>query len=768
MQISNSILRFPLTIIALTLALVAPLSAGAYDFKSGGLCYNINSDGKSVTVTYENENAPRYTNLNGALNLPTSVKNGGKTYSVTTIGNNAFAGCTGITSLNIPNSITAVGDYAFRDCEGIATVTVGNSARSWGDYVFLYCSGLTTINWNVPDGVSFTIGGGTGLLPYGNPFYQAYNIKTVVFGNNVKRIPSCFCRNFSNLTSVTIPSSVTNIGTWAFAYCKSLQKVTIPAAVDSIGYEAFRGCENLATLTIPTSLTYIGNGAFYGTAWFNNQPDGVVYAGNMAYGYKGTMPANTSITLKDNCIGLACKAFASQTNLKSITLNKNIKYFNWNGSTFDGCTGLTTVNWNVESCDDFTSGTTPFKGLTGITNFNFGNSVKYIPAFLCYGLSGITAVNIPKSVTEVGNDAFYNCYGMTRVNISDLAAFCNINFRSTSSSPVLYGNNLYLNGTLVTNLVIPSTVTSVNGYAFRKCTSITELTIPKSVTTVGNYAFELCSGLKKVTWNVTAGNDYQQSFYSPFHGLSGINTFIFGNNVMRIPAYLCYDITGMTQVAIPSSVTEIGRGAFGYNNGLTRVDISDLTAWLNIDFLSNTSNPLYCGKNLYLGDNKVTYLAIPSDVNAIKKFAFYCCESITSASIPASVSTIDNTAFSNCANLSTVVSRIDTPQNITYGTNVFKGIPAASTLYVPFATADDYSLAQYGETANPWLAFGHVTEWSDGDVNLDGAVSVGDVSAIYAFIINGEGNAALCDLNNDGAVNMSDVSALYSIILGNN
>ena len=743
----------------LVAAVAAVIPAKAYDFKEGGLCYNKNDNGTSVTVTYENESAPRYTSLSGALSLPTSVKSGGKTYSVTAIGDHAFAGCTGITSLNIPNSVISVADYAFRDCEGITTVTVGNSARSWGDYVFLYCSGLTTINWNVPDGVSFTIGGGTGLLTYGNPFYHTGNVKTVVFGNNVKRIPSCFCRTFSNLTSVTIPSSVTNIGTWAFSGCSSLTKVTIPSAVDSIGYEAFRGCESLTSLTIPTSVNYIGNNAFYGTAWFNNQPDGVVYAGNMAYGYKGTMPANTSITLKDNCIGLACKAFANEKNLKTITLNKNIKHFNWNGCTFDGCTGLTTVNWNVESCDDFNSSTTPFKGLTGITTFNFGNTVKYIPACLCYGLSGITAVTMSKSVTAVGNNAFFNCSGMTRVNITDLAAFCNIDFRSTTSSPILYGNNLYLNGELVTNLVIPSTVTAVNGYAFRKCTSITELTIPKSVTTVGNYAFELCSNLKKVTWNVTAGNDYQASYYSPFHDLTGIKTFVFGNNVTKIPAYLCNSITAMTQVTIPSSVSEIGSGVFGYNSGLTRVDISDLTAWLNIDFRSNTSNPLYSAKNLYLNDEMVESLTIPAEVTNVKKFAFINCTSLTHLTIPATVTEIGNNAFSGCTGLATVSSKPD-PAAVTLGTKVFSNVPVTTCeLRVPRRHADAY------RNADQWSAFTNLVSVLEGDVNGDEITSGADVTSLYDILLDDKPATFGADVNEDGEVNGADVTALYNLLL---
>lgn len=744
-------------ILCLLAALAAVMPAIAYDFKVGSLCYNKNSDGTSVTVTYENESEPRYTSLSGALNLPASVKNGGTTYSVTAIGDHAFAGCTGITSLNIPNSVISVAGYAFSDCSGITTVTVGNSARTWGDYVFRYCSGLTTINWNVPDGVSFSLGGGTGLLPYGNPFYNTGNVKTVVFGNNVKHVPSYFCRSFKKLTSVTIPSSVTRIGGEAFAYCESLPKVTLPASVEYIGYEAFFGCKSLASLTIPASVNCIENDAFYGTAWFNNQPDGVVYAGNMAYRYKGTMPAGTSVTLRDNCTGLARRAFANEKNLKAITLKSNVKYFN--GREFEGCTGLTAVNWDVAGCDDFTSSNSPFKGMTTITAFNFGNSVKYIPAYLCQGLSGLTAVTIPKNVTEVGHWVFDNCTGLTRVDITDLAAFCNIDFHSTTSSPLLYGHNLYLNGTLVTKLVIPSTVPAVNSYAFRCCESITELTIPQTVTTVGNYAFEFCSNLRKVTWNVTAGNDYQQLFYSPFRYTRGIQTFVFGDNVTRIPSCLCGDITGLTQVTIPSSVTEIGNSAFVGCSGLARVDISDLAAWLNIDFLNYQSNPLYCGKNLYLNGEKVENLTIPAAVTGVKKYTFYNCTSLSHLTIPSTVTTIDNNAFTGCTGLATVSSKPD-PAAVTLGTNVFLKVPVTTCeLRVPRRHAEAY------RNANQWSAFTHIVSTLEGDVNGDEITSGADVTALYESLLNYKSATFGADVNEDGEVNGADVTALYNLLL---
>ena len=801
----------PIILKSATLLLIALIacSASAYDFKAGNLCYNINSDGKTVTVTYQNETAPRYTGLTGALNIPTSVKNGSKTYSVTAIGENAFEDCAGITSLNIPNSVTSVAFKAFWSCTAITTVTVGNSARSWGDYVFAYCSGLTTINWNVPDGVSFTFGGGTGMLSYGNPFYHTGNVKTVVFGNNVKRIPACFCRNFGKLTSVTIPSSVTYIGTWAFAYCNSLPKVTLPAAVDTIGYGAFTGCENLSSLTIPNSVTYIGNEAFTRTAWFNNQPDGVVYAGNMAYSYKGTMPANTAITLKDNCIGLACQAFANQKNLKTITLGKNIKHFNWNGSTFKGCTGLTTVNWNVTDCDNFSNSNKPFADCTGITTFNFGNTVKRIPEYLCYSLSNLTKVSIGKAVTGIGSYAFGRCEALTRVDISDAAAWCNIDFGSNgANNPLYYAHNLYLNGSKVNNFVVPGTVTDIKPLTFYGGSGLTGVTIPSSVKSIGQNAFAQCTELTRVdisdaaAWcNIDFGNTSGNPLYYA-HNLylngSKVNNFVVPGTVTDIKPLTFYGGSGLTGVTIPSSVKSIGQDAFAQCTGLTRVDCSDLVSWLNIDFDGSYSNPLYFAKCLYVGGEQLSNLVIPATINKIKPYAFYNCKNLTSLTIPEGVSTIGRSAFYSCSDLtsasipasvtvlgdhafrgcnalSTMVTRITRPQDLDYQTNSnnmwhFNGVPSSCTLYVPAGSLEYYNVQAWDNKRNPWVfsvkpTFGTITEFVEGDINFDGVISVADVSEVYSFIIGGNGIEALCDLNVDGVVNASDVSSLYDRIL---
>ena len=129
----------------LILLLAAAMHASAYDFMVNGLCYNYNEDGTSVTVTHQNSSPPYYSNLSGALTIPSSVSYSGKTYAVTKIGDQAFRQCFYLTSVTIPNSVTTIGEEAFYFSHGITSVTMGNAVTSIGSNSFNNCRALTSI-----------------------------------------------------------------------------------------------------------------------------------------------------------------------------------------------------------------------------------------------------------------------------------------------------------------------------------------------------------------------------------------------------------------------------------------------------------------------------------------------------------------------------------------------------------------------------------------------------------------------------------------------
>ena len=169
------------------------------------------------------------------------------------LGDYAFYGCSGLTSLTIPSSVTSIGGEAFRDCSGLTSLTIPSSVTSIGDYAFFGCSSLTSLT--ITSSVT-SIGN--------NAFYGCSSLTSLTIPSSVTSIGYAAFSDCSSLTSLTIPSSVTSIGEAAFYGCSSLTSLTIPSGVTSIGEAAFSGCSGLTSLTIPSSVTSIGNYALKG------------------------------------------------------------------------------------------------------------------------------------------------------------------------------------------------------------------------------------------------------------------------------------------------------------------------------------------------------------------------------------------------------------------------------------------------------------------------------------------------------------------------
>jgi len=462
------------------------------------------------------------------------------------------------------------------------------------------------------------------------------------------------------LTSVTLPNSITHIGYEAFRNCTGLTNITLPNSVTSIGDSAFCHCYSLTNLTLPNSVTDIGRGILAETSWWNDQPDGMIYLGDILLGYKGEEPVG-EIEIK-NGTKIIGKAFYGCRGITNITIPSSVT--NIRNEAFKGCYNLEsiTIPNSVTSIGDYA-----FEFCSGLTSVTIGNSVTSIGDYAFESCSGLTSVTIPNSVTSIGNHAFYGCYNLTAVHISDIEAWCKIKFSKGvydySSNPLYYAHHLYLNGEEVTDLVIPNSVTNIGACAFAGCTGLTSITIPNSVTNIGASAFNDCDNLTavhitdleawcKMKFDKESFMEYSSTplYYAHHLYLNGkeIKDLIIPNTVTSIEHSVFYGATGLTSITIPNSVTNIGTYAFEGCNNLATVHITDLEAWCRIEFAGNGSSPLSYAQHLYLNGKEVKDLMIPNSVTNVGNHTFSGCTGLTSITIPNSVTSIGDYAFKYC------------------------------------------------------------------------------------------------------------------------
>ena len=441
-----------------------------------------------------------------------------------------------------------------------------------------------------------------------------------------------------NIPNVIDGKSVTSIDDYAFSGCKGLTSVTIGNSVTYIGFSAFRDCTSLTTVTIPDNVTNIGEHAFGGTVWYNNQLNGLVYAGKVAYQYKGEMPSNTSIVIKEGTLGIGDYAFRNCSGLTSVVIPDSVTSIG--GGAFAGCKGLTsiTIPNSVTSigsaaflnCTGLSGITIPdsvtsidgsaFSGCTGLTNITIPDSVTSIRWQAFYGCTELTSVTIGNSVTSIGKYAFYGCIKLVEVyNKSTLSITAD---SSSNGYVAYYAKNVYTNegGSKLTTdengyviymdgyemilvsyrgtnieLVLPSYITKINQNAFNGCSGLTNITIPDSVTSIGRYAFMNCTGLTNITIpdSVTSIGDrafYDTTWYNnqpdglvyagkvayKYKGTMPSNTsIVLKEGTLGITDYAFEDCSGLTSVTIPDSVTSIGYEAFYNCSSLTSITIPD-------------------------------------------------------------------------------------------------------------------------------------------------------------------------------------------------
>ena len=325
------------------------------DFSNASLCFI--KDGFKYQVLDKNSVSVVANSYSGEVAIPESVTFG-NTFNVTSIADDAFKNCTGLTSVTIPESITSIGSNAFYGCKGLTTVTIPEGVTTIRYSAFSGCTSLTKVTINS----------------------NAFISKTYTYNSNLKNIFG------TQVTEYVLGENVTAIGSYAFYECTGLTTVIIPENITEIGSYAFSGCTGFTSVTFPENITEIGSYVFYGCTGL------------------------TTITIPENITTIANGAFKGCTGLTSVTIPKNVTSIG--NSAFSGCTNLTkvTINSNAVATMEF-EGYSSMKNIFGtqVTEYILGEDVTEIGYRAFFNCTSLTSMTIPESVTSIGGSAFYGC-----------------------------------------------------------------------------------------------------------------------------------------------------------------------------------------------------------------------------------------------------------------------------------------------------------------------------------------------------------------------
>lgn len=536
---------------------------------------------------------------------------------VTSIGEEAFFYCLDLGSVYMPKVVT-LGDRAFGCCESLTSIVLPPSIEEVGLQAFQFCHNL--IKSAFPSTLK--------VSPFRFGVTVRYNPRGVILEDGWIYGPDKESILFAPYTlagEYVVPDNVKTIGDEAFSRCR-FSSVTM-TNVTSVGDAAFRNCPNLHTVMLYPSVSGITEGAFedcsirkgaYPTTMKNPFREPTYYD---CMGYVGYDP-ETSI-IEDGWI------FGQ--NKESILLMP----YNF--------TGDYTVPASVK-----TIGENAFAFCDGLTSIDL-TSVTKIGENAFFDCDGLTSVTIPPTVTAIRNNAFCDAKNIERVDISDLSAWCRINFSSFDTNPLSYGAFLYLNGEKIeSRLVLPSDIKSVGFNAFKGYKHIDTVVVPGNIMRLGEFSLD-CPNLKNVIFtysdspvgipNFTFTESLTKIYYNRPVGdefdipYDNLGTLIIGNDVTEIPAGVFKKAPMLTELRIGTNVKKIGDNAFGNCTSLSKVIIPPSVETV--------------GASAFAGCTGIKSVIMGAHVQNIGEMAFDTCP-VTDVYItaPTAPAAFDNT-FSN-------------------------------------------------------------------------------------------------------------------------
>lgn len=564
-------------VIAVLCCMMNSLSA-----ETSGL-FTYKDSGKSITITrYPKDSV-------GAVEIPSTIND----KPVTNIGDDAFHGCSDVTSITIPGTVTSIGDGAFWSCAGLTSITIPSDVTSIGVKTFFKCKSLKEITvdslnakYSSVDGMLFNKNQTTLIeCPGGKS-------GSVTLPSSVDSIEKFAFDGCARLTSITLPPSITSIELCAFDSCSGLTNITIPAGVTSIGDFAFAHCTSLTSITIPSSVTSIGGLAFY------------------------------------SCTGLT-----------SVTIPAGVTSIGWPFVPFSRCAGLTEINVDSHNAN--------YSSVDGVLFDKKQTTLILYPG----GKTG--GVTIPAGLTSIDEGAFSQCTGLTAINVDSR----NVYYSSVDGVLYNKYVKMLIRcpGGKTGSLAIPPGVISVGRRdAFSDCVGLTSVTIPASVRRLGDSGFGKCAVLKEINvdplnakYGSSEGMLYNKDLTTLIRCPSG------KSGGVTIPASVInFDKGAFSHCA---ELKEISVDP--HNDDYSSVDgmlfNKDKTTLIQCPggkagMVIIPSTVFSIKESAFDSCKDLSGVKIPDSVTSVGSHAFSQCSRLTSVTIPATITHIGQFAFSNC------------------------------------------------------------------------------------------------------------------------
>ena len=553
-------------------------------------------------------------------------------------------------------------------------------------------------------------------------FQNRTDLRTVMIPDSVTEIEAYSFNNCTNLSNVTLSKSLKYMGGRAFGSCEKITQIEIPKSLDNCGnsgYASYHGpfgaCSGLKKITFEEGATEVSNGLFRGCTGLEeiNIPDGVTKIESSSFedcinlvsvnisdsvikieneAFAGCEKIE-SINIPDSVTEIGESTFANCSKLSNVKLSKNLEYMG--GRAFGSCEKITQIEIpkSLDNCGNsgYASYHGPFGACSGLKKITFEEGTTEISSGLFRGCTGLEEINIPNSVTEIESSSFEDSINLVSVNIPD--------------SVIKIGNEAFAGCKKIESINIPDSVTEIGGSTFANCSKLSNVKLSKNLEYMGGRAFGSCEKITQIEIPKSldnCGNSGYASYHGPFGACSGLKKIIFEEGTKEISNNLFRGCTGLEEISIPASVIKIERYTFAdctnlknvyFSNGVKNVENNAFTNCTSLTKVNIPDTVDSIGNSAFSGCTNLIEVHLPDKLKETASDTFSGCKKLTTINFPSTLTTIGDSAFSGCESLTEAIL----PSGVEkIGSNAFKNCKAMKKAVVPDTVSSIGSSAFYG------------------------------------------------------------------------